>query len=58
MLLVSRIGSVESEMNVLSNLTHLSLVEAEMNMVLFHLLFTRTTGSLILQNLDWTAMFP
>ena len=34
MLLVSRIGSVESEMNVLSNLTHLSLVEAEMNMVI------------------------
>ena len=27
MLLVSRIGSVESEMNVLLNLTHLSLVE-------------------------------
>ena len=34
MLLVSRIGYVESEMNVLSNLTHLSLVEAEMNMVI------------------------
>lgn len=34
MLLVSRIGSVESEMNVLLNLTHLSLVEAEMNMVI------------------------
>jgi hypothetical protein len=33
MLLVSRIGSVESEMNVLLNLTHLSL-EAEMNMVI------------------------
>lgn len=33
MLLVSRSGSLESEMNVLLNLTHLSL-ETEMNMVI------------------------
>ncbi len=36
MLLVSRSGSLESEMNVLLNLTHLSLVETEMNISLFN----------------------
>ena len=41
MLLVSSIGSVESEMNVLSNLTHLSLVEAEMNMVISFTVYSK-----------------
>jgi len=36
MLLVSRSGSLESEMNVVLNLTHLSLVETEMNISLFN----------------------